>query len=166
MWHVRIFTSVKIHIIDLLVVKICRLIGGCKRFEEIYCLPLQGVMKENTTVWNSRQTISYVTSIYIIILRSDNIVFGCSVFIFRSEERKSISYKRFWEFILTSNQGFIPAKFCCTWPVSLPNDGPLLRVINIGLPHCTQFMHNMSYVKPVCFSVFVFTNANQLPKSM
>ena len=91
----RIFISVEIHIIDFLVVKICRLIGGCKRFEEIYCLPLQDVMKQNTTVWNSRQTMSYVTSIFIITLRSDNIVFGCSVFIFRAEERKSISYKRF-----------------------------------------------------------------------
>lgn len=162
-WDLRVFTSAKIHIIDFLVVNTCRLIGGCKRFEEIYRLPLQGVMKQNTTVWNNSQTVSYVTSIYIILLRIDSVAFGCSVFIFLTKEQKSISYIYFWEVILTSNQGFIPAKFCCTWPMLLPNDGPLLRIVNISLPLCTHFKLNMSHVKLVCFSFFVFTNANQLP---
>lgn len=113
-------------------------------------------MKQNITVWKKRQTVSYITSIYIILLRIDSIAFGCSVFIFRTKEQKSISYICFWEVILTSNQGFIPAKFCFAWPMLLPNDGPLLRMINISLPHRTQFMHNMSYVKLVSVSVFVF----------
>jgi hypothetical protein len=165
-WDLRDFTSVKINIIDFLAVNTCSLIGGCKRFEEIYCLPLQGVMKQNTTVWKNSQTVSYVTSIYIILLRIDSIAFGCSVFIFRTKEHKSISYICFWELILTSNQGFKPAKFCCTWPMLLPNDGSLLHIININPPLCTQLIHNMSYVKLVCFSVFVFTNAIQLPYSM
>jgi hypothetical protein len=162
MWDLRVFTSVKIHIIDFLVVKTCRLIGGCKRFEEIYCLPLQSVMKQNTTAWKNRQRVSYVTSIYIILLRIDSTAFGCSVFIFRTKEQKSVSYRCFWEVILTSNQRFIPAKLCSTWPMLLPNDGPLLRMISINLPLCTQFMQNISYVKLVCFSVFVFTDVNKL----
>jgi hypothetical protein len=128
-WDLRVFISVNIHVIDFLVVKTCRMIGGCKRFEEIYCLPLQGAMKQNTTVWKNRQTESYVTSIYIILLRIDSVAFGCSVFIFRTKEQKSISHRCVWEVILTSKQGFIPAKFCCTWPMLLPNDGPLLRTL-------------------------------------
>jgi hypothetical protein len=162
-WNLRVFTSVKIHIIDFLVVNTCRLIGGCKRFEEIYRLPLQSVMKLNTTVWKTSQTVYYVTSIYIILLRIDSIAFGCSVFIFRTKEQKSISYRYFWEVILISSQRFIPAKFCCTWPMLLPHDEPLLHIINISLTLCKQFKQNMSYVKLVCFNFFVFTNAYQLP---
>jgi hypothetical protein len=62
----------------------------------------QGVMKQYTAVWKNRQRVSYVTSIYIILLRIDSIAVGCSVFIFRTKEQKSISYRFFWEIILTS----------------------------------------------------------------
>jgi len=84
------------HIIDFVVVKTCRLIRWCKRFEEIYCLPLQGVMKQNTTVWKNRQTVSYITSIYTLLLRIDGIAFG-SFFILknRSPYPTNVSEKLF-----------------------------------------------------------------------
>jgi hypothetical protein len=68
--------------------------------------------------------------------------------------------------VRSSNQGFIPAKVFCTWPLLLSNDGPFLSVINISLPLCAQFMQNMPYVKLVCLSVFDFTNANHMPESI
>jgi hypothetical protein len=59
----RVFALVKFRSIDFLVVKMCRLEGGYRYFGEIYCVPLHGVIDQNTTIEKHGQT-SYKTSIY------------------------------------------------------------------------------------------------------